>query len=190
MWHHAEGEGPSWELPETPAGITSGLWRRVGHFEKRIRVHFQDVAENVADSTHLDQVHRASPFMCVNDYVKGGGNTWKGRWLQQQYAASWSSDGTVSTTLLRFTIQILGRRVGFMSLEGRVRVLGPSFFDIHAEAGGWKFYGVMAMTPKHSFTVDIVDIMYTEPSCPSFVGKAVVRGLSNNVSCKRVYFLV
>ncbi|UQI45807.1 Rieske (2Fe-2S) protein [Streptomyces sp. HU2014] len=53
VWHHAEGPGPSWEIP---VGLADGkiLLTRVTH---SIRTHPADIVENAADLGHLNILH-------------------------------------------------------------------------------------------------------------------------------------
>lgn len=57
VYYHAQGETPTWEIPELPE-YTSKEWTpfRLGHRWK-IRTHVQEVIENAVDYAHLPFVH-------------------------------------------------------------------------------------------------------------------------------------
>lgn len=54
IWHHADGEPPSWEPVENPATRTGHLSCSLDTY---INCHMQELYENAADKTHLLPVH-------------------------------------------------------------------------------------------------------------------------------------
>ena len=57
VWRHAEGEAPSWEVPEMPELGAEG-WTEPIHHEFEVNVHMQDMSENNLDPQHFTFVHQ------------------------------------------------------------------------------------------------------------------------------------
>ncbi|XP_072152063.1 cholesterol 7-desaturase nvd [Bemisia tabaci] len=75
LWYHAEGEEPSYEIHPLKE-ITSEGYMYVGRFECLMDAHIEDLAQNEADSVHLDFVH--TPSLCTA--VAGLDGFWS-KWL-------------------------------------------------------------------------------------------------------------
>lgn len=58
VWYHAEGQPPSWEVPELPE-YGSDEWTPYERRSWNIRTHNQEMAENSCDSAHFMYVHGA-----------------------------------------------------------------------------------------------------------------------------------
>lgn len=59
VWHHAEGRPPAYEvLPYREDGSRWTPWRSHAH---RVRVHVQDLTENILDRAHFVAVHDMAP---------------------------------------------------------------------------------------------------------------------------------
>jgi phenylpropionate dioxygenase-like ring-hydroxylating dioxygenase large terminal subunit len=57
LWHHADGEPPSWEVPVMPE-IGHPDWTEPRSFELKVAVHLQDMHENNCDPVHFHYVHK------------------------------------------------------------------------------------------------------------------------------------
>jgi 3-ketosteroid 9alpha-monooxygenase subunit A len=55
-WHHARGEAPGWRVPELLEWDAPG-WSAPVRRSFRVRVHCQEMAENVVDDAHFLYVH-------------------------------------------------------------------------------------------------------------------------------------
>ncbi|MEA5622441.1 Rieske 2Fe-2S domain-containing protein [Nostoc sp. UHCC 0251] len=68
VYHHSQGEPPSWEIPEL-SEYSSKEWTRFRHVRRwKIRSHIQEVLENVVDIAHLRFLH-SSTHNFVKDYT-------------------------------------------------------------------------------------------------------------------------
>ncbi len=56
VWHHAEQQPPSWEVPSIPQ-LDDSEWTEPRSFELEVPVHMQDMAENNCDPVHFQFVH-------------------------------------------------------------------------------------------------------------------------------------
>ena len=59
VWHHAEGQPPSFELPVLPE-IGSDEWTPYEKRRWKIRTRNQEMAENAVDSAHFHYLHRTT----------------------------------------------------------------------------------------------------------------------------------
>lgn len=175
LWHHAEGHAPSWEPPEAPVAIR-GPWKMAGRFERSIRAHYQDIAENVADVTHLDHIHAPSPFLSAEEFFKTRGNVWKGRWIQFDYEVAWSESGITSLLELEVKSKVLGRELQFLTIKGCMKNTGPVFFHTHFLLGKWRFHSCFSVTPSGLLTVDAVHYLFMENNVPWIFGKLLHYG--------------
>lgn len=57
VWHHAERQPPSWEVPEI-SQLHDADWCEPREWEFEMRVHVQDMAENNLDPVHFQFVHK------------------------------------------------------------------------------------------------------------------------------------
>jgi 3-ketosteroid 9alpha-monooxygenase subunit A len=82
VWHHPEGEAPTWEVPQVPE-YGDDLWTPYNRRFWRIRAHNQEMAENQVDRAHFRYVHGAltvpestaeadGPCMRVHSVMKMG----------------------------------------------------------------------------------------------------------------------
>ena len=55
VYHHSERKAPEWELPDY--GVGSDEWAPLRTQSWRIRVHCQEIGENIVDTAHLLAVH-------------------------------------------------------------------------------------------------------------------------------------
>lgn len=153
-----------------------------GRFERSIGAHCQDVAENTADVAHLNQIHGPSMLLTGKDFVSGGGNGWKGRWVQHSYKSSWSESGSASSTEVEIRSKVLGIELQFLTTNGYYRTSGPAFFHSCFSVGKWRFYTLLSMTPTGLFKVDLVHYLFTEPGFPWILAKLIHYGFCNEVS--------
>jgi nitrite reductase/ring-hydroxylating ferredoxin subunit len=56
VWHHAQGKPPSWEVPAMPE-FSDPDWTEPRHFDLKVEVHMQEMAENNCDPAHFQFVH-------------------------------------------------------------------------------------------------------------------------------------
>ncbi len=56
VWHHAEGEPPSWEVPVL-AEFDDPEWTTYELRRWKIRTHNQEMAENAVDLAHFRYLH-------------------------------------------------------------------------------------------------------------------------------------
>uniref|UniRef100_A0A0K0G4B4 cholesterol 7-desaturase n=1 Tax=Strongyloides venezuelensis TaxID=75913 RepID=A0A0K0G4B4_STRVS len=86
VWYHAEGDAPTWEIPEIDE-VKYGEWTYKGRTEHEIMCHIQEVPENGADIAHLNYLHlhgvqegndvNKIPMNISKPYIK---HFWNGSW--------------------------------------------------------------------------------------------------------------
>jgi len=55
LWHHPDGGGPEFDVPELPVG--DGEWSPWQHHILRINTHSREIVENVVDIAHFKYIH-------------------------------------------------------------------------------------------------------------------------------------
>lgn len=153
-----------------------------GRFERRASAHCQDIAENVADFSHLEGIHTSSFLLTGEDYVQGRSSGWRGRWIQHSYIPKWSKSGVTSLVELEIKSRLLGRELLFLNVKGHVWTTGPAFFHTSYSVGFWRFYSCMSVTPTGPFAVDLVHYVFTEPSFPWILNHIINYAVMNMVS--------
>ncbi|MEA5622440.1 aromatic ring-hydroxylating dioxygenase subunit alpha [Nostoc sp. UHCC 0251] len=74
VYHHSQGEPPSWEIPEL-SEYSSKEWTRFRHVRRwKIRSHIQEVLENGVDIAHLPFLHSSSVVAVKNHTLKTNGS--------------------------------------------------------------------------------------------------------------------
>uniref|UniRef100_A0A0N4ZMH8 cholesterol 7-desaturase n=1 Tax=Parastrongyloides trichosuri TaxID=131310 RepID=A0A0N4ZMH8_PARTI len=86
VWYHAEGDAPTWEIPEIYE-VKDKEWSYNGRTEHEIMCHIQEVPENGADLAHLDYLHLHGiqegndvtkiPMNISKPYIR---HVWDGSW--------------------------------------------------------------------------------------------------------------
>jgi nitrite reductase/ring-hydroxylating ferredoxin subunit len=72
VWHHAEGEPPSWDVP-TIAEFDDPTWTEPRTFDLEVAVHMQEMAENNCDPVHFQFVHKMADVPPTEiSYAEGG----------------------------------------------------------------------------------------------------------------------
>jgi 3-ketosteroid 9alpha-monooxygenase subunit A len=56
VWHHMQGEGPTWEIPAVEE-FGSPEWTPYDKLRWKIKTHNQEMAENAVDAAHFHYVH-------------------------------------------------------------------------------------------------------------------------------------
>lgn len=94
VWHHAEGEEPSW-TPQPVPPVEDGSWTFVGRNEFMVSCHIQEIPENGADVAHLNAVH--GPGMVCSGLSR---HLWAADWAPN------SHDGLTHTATLKLNHQL------------------------------------------------------------------------------------
>ncbi|XP_043201447.1 cholesterol 7-desaturase nvd-like [Amphibalanus amphitrite] len=127
VWHHAEGEPPSW-YPPTYEQIASGHYRYRGRTEHLVAAHIQDLPENGADPAHLAAIHEKI-FADGNDLEER--SRWG--WIRHNWTASWQPDAEhrhQAFVHMQMTFVLLGK-LHFYHNDITVRQVGPGLVYIN-----------------------------------------------------------
>ncbi|KAG8184615.1 hypothetical protein JTE90_022666 [Oedothorax gibbosus] len=181
VWHHAEDEEPSWEMPAIPE-VQSGQWRFRGKTAHEVHCHIQEIPENGADVAHLHQVHSNSVFL---------GQRWMdagGHWmdfllnaLQHDWLPQWEADTSrshVGRIRLSQRMRIFGVELPLSKLQLNIEQIGPACVHLHVD--WWFGRGVLLqhITPEGPLTQRVVHLLYTEPGFRQFPADLFVLGES------------
>lgn len=181
MWHHADGESPSWQLEDEPE-IKSGEWKKVARFERTVYGHIQDISENGADVGHFGHLHKATPFLTGDEYSRRGDQSWKRLLGSQLYTTTWNCEGVMAHTPVEIKPFLFTWEPKWGVIKGCFRLWGPALFVFRVETALGKFLTVMSMTPVGPLKVHIVHIMFAEPKLPWVAIRLLDFGLRNMVS--------
>ncbi|KAK8776452.1 hypothetical protein V5799_030203, partial [Amblyomma americanum] len=113
VWYHADGEEPTWDVPEDILGETLES-EATGRFEHLVHCHIQDIAENGADLGHFNQIHKASSFVGGDEFQKTLGESWKGRLFQHHWTATWNPKKHEAAVIIESSISILGWKPNYL----------------------------------------------------------------------------
>ncbi|XP_049516089.1 cholesterol 7-desaturase nvd 1-like [Dermacentor silvarum] len=181
MWYHAEGEEPEWSIDDY-AELSSGAFRQMTRYETRSEGHVQDIAENVADTAHLNHVHEASWLLSAEEYAREAvtAGSWKSRFMSVTWQASWSPKHFSANAPFTFDMSLFGWKPRLLQCRGVISQCGPYLAVVHTESAFGCFVSVMSTTPEGPFQQRIIHRTFARPSTFSWmVCVTMERGFAN-----------
>ncbi|CAN7993110.1 unnamed protein product [Ixodes hexagonus] len=165
VWHHAEGEEPSWRIEDIPL-ITNGDWKPFSRFDHRISCHLRDLAENAFDTAHAQYLHKANAFLSPAEFVRGGGECFWGRFMVNHWTAKNSTEAHRCFVEIEADVSILGKLLPFLHTTVSSQGIGPAFMLERAQCRFGTSWVVIAMLPEEPLQVRVIQKMYFEPNAP------------------------
>lgn len=77
VWHHAEGESPTWRIPKLPEFGSPDWTPRWIRYRWRLRTQPQEIMENAIDWAHFEQVHAMAAPDDRGESFEGPLFTWR-----------------------------------------------------------------------------------------------------------------
>lgn len=161
VWHHAENEPPSWELPTVPQ-IESGEWLYRGRSEFTVHCHIQEIPENGADIAHLPQVH--SRFVFFEPEIERVGAA--GHWFKHDWQPQWSPDEKDPHIARVKIIQRLmfGKlEVPYSRINVDIQQIGPASVYLYMDSEFGHGILLQYITTEGPMLQRVVQELYTEP---------------------------
>ncbi|XP_077509910.1 cholesterol 7-desaturase nvd 1-like [Amblyomma americanum] len=170
VWFHADGEQPEWVL-EDIAELSSGSFRQMSSFETTSYGHVQDIAENAADTAHLNCVHQASWLLSADEYARQAATpgSWKSRFLSVFWEASWEPRGFSACAPFTFDMSVFGWTLPLLRCRGTILQFGPYLSVVRSKTVFGRFVSVMSMTPEGPFRQHIVHRIFAKPGLFAWV---------------------
>ncbi|XP_041368086.1 cholesterol 7-desaturase nvd-like [Gigantopelta aegis] len=176
LWHHAEGEEPSWKPPEM-LRLSKGEWTYRGRTEHMINAHIQEIPENGADLAHLDCVHVS--------FIGSGTDLryiWSKAWsfVKHNWTAKWESfdppEGHVGQLSLTHAIKVFGMSFPLLDLSVKAKQIGPGFVYLDIEGVFGKGVIIHNVLPVGPLMQKVVHNIYVERKMPTFIAKFYMLG--------------
>lgn len=174
MWHHCDGEAPSWEVPEYESIATRAV-RCDGFSRHEISAHIQEVPENGADVAHLNYLH-TSPVVHFLGYF-GITHLWSATWAPMS-----GKNSHVAQIELTQCLQFLGKwQVPGTALDVSIKQYGPGVVILQFNSKIGKFYIVQSVTPLEPMRQQIIHAVYSPWFIPRMVGKGLLWSVVDQV---------
>ncbi|KAM7304758.1 hypothetical protein ISCGN_014658 [Ixodes scapularis] len=145
VWYHADGEDPTWDMVEEES-CPIGRRKRTGLWERRVYAHIQDIAENGADASHFNHLHKASTFVGPEEYARVSGDSWACRVLSFEYDVKWNECGVKTTATTDLHIKLFGRKC--FTYQIYFWQLGPAVNVVRAKGLYGDLLYVLSFTPQ------------------------------------------
>lgn len=154
IWHHAEGEPPSWSVVPIPA-VVDGSWTYVGRNEFNIVSHIQDIPENAADPPHLSAIHRPGMwFPWLSHHV------WDIEWR----AETDPEKQHVAKMRLHHKLAVF-HKYNVMEMEVNAHQIGPAIVELYVRTALGPITIVQTVLPLGPLLQRVIHRMY----CPLHV---------------------
>ncbi|KAL1453529.1 hypothetical protein MTO96_000704 [Rhipicephalus appendiculatus] len=126
VWYHAEGEEPEWSIDDF-SELSSGVFKQMTRYETKSQGHVEDIAENVADTAHLNCVHKASWLLSAEEYAREAATTasWKSHFMSITWQASWSPGCFSASAPFAFDMSLFGWKPRILHYRGVISQCGP-----------------------------------------------------------------
>ncbi|CAN8004698.1 unnamed protein product, partial [Ixodes hexagonus] len=165
VWHHAEGEEPSWHIEDIPQ-LTNGDWKLFSRFDDKISSHIRDLLENGFDVAHALYLHQKNAFLSPAAFAQTGGEGFWGNFMTNH----WTTNNRVEAhrCLVDFDaeVSVLGKRPSFLRTLVSVQVIGPALVVERAQCKFGTAWAVMAVLPEEPLQMRVIQRMHFEPNAP------------------------
>ncbi|XP_037091424.1 LOW QUALITY PROTEIN: cholesterol 7-desaturase-like [Pollicipes pollicipes] len=161
VWHHAEGEPPSWHPPIHPH-IASGRYKFCGRSEHTVFAHIQDLPENGADNAHLAVLH-GKIFTDGNDLEE----RLRWRWIRHNWTATWEAHPEQKhrfTTRISTSFTVLNMFHDLYHNDVVVEQVGPGLVYIEFNAPFGSGVVQQMVTPVGDLCQRVVHTIYWDRS--------------------------
>lgn len=175
IWYHADGEEPSWDVPDVPE-ITSGHWLPRGRTCHLVHCHIQDIAENGADLGHFNYVHAPSAALSGENYAHYAKSTWWGKFSQHRWQATWTPKRYDAVMEIRSQVSFLGLWPKLLTLDGVVQQIGPALVYIRLKSKFGSGVFIQSLTPVGPLEVKVVHRLFADARMSRIFSWALLRG--------------
>ncbi|CAN8006910.1 unnamed protein product, partial [Ixodes hexagonus] len=165
VWHHAEGEEPSWRIEDIPQ-ITNGDWKLFSRFDDTVSTHIRDLLENGFDSAHAQYLHKPNAFLSPAQFAQTGGECFWGRFMTNHWDGKRRIEGHKYFTEFDAEVLVLGKRRSFLRTMASIQAIGPALMVDRTQCMFGTVWVVMALLPEEPLQVRVIQRMHFEPNAP------------------------
>ncbi|XP_040066098.1 cholesterol 7-desaturase nvd-like [Ixodes scapularis] len=165
IWHHAEGEAPSWRIEDCPE-ITGGDWKLYSRFDDRISCHIRDLIENAFDVAHAKHLHTANAFLSPVEFLQSGAESFWARFMMNHWTVKNRIEGHVCFSEIDADASILGKRRPFLHALVTNQAIGPALMLERVQCKFASALAVIAMLPEEPLQVRVIQRLHFEPNAP------------------------
>nr|XP_037270674.1 cholesterol 7-desaturase-like [Rhipicephalus microplus] len=170
IWYHAEEEQPEWSIDDFTE-LSSGVFKQMARHETKSQGHVEDIAENVADTAHLNCVHKASWLLSAEQYAREAAkpDSWISRFMSVTWEAAWSPAYFSASASFAFDMSLFGWKPRILHCRGVISQCGPYLVVARIESAFGCFVSMMSITPEGPFEQRIVHRIFAKPSIISWI---------------------
>jgi len=175
VWHDDSDSPPTWEIPTAAAGISS--WRFHGKATHDIVCHIGEIAENGADTAHLNFVH--GNF--ITNELLGGivtfllarvRHTWEATWVAQP-----APSGHLAKMNLHTGISVLDAMIPMVGVETNILQIGPGYVQLLFPTPFGSILVQECICPISANLQRADNVVWAEPTVPRFIAKFILKSL-------------
>ncbi|CAN7990896.1 unnamed protein product, partial [Ixodes pacificus] len=163
VWHHAEGEEPSWRIEDTPQ-ITNGDWKLFCRFDDRISCHIRDIIENGFDAAHAKHLHKPNAFLSPDTFLRSGGESLWARFTMNHWTAKNTIEAHRCVIEFDAQVSILNKQWPVFRTIVKAQMIGPALVLEHAQSKFGTAWVVMAILPEEPLQMRVIQRMHFEPN--------------------------
>ncbi|CAN8019720.1 unnamed protein product [Ixodes persulcatus] len=167
VWHHAEGEEPSWRIEDIPQ-ITNGDWKPFCRFDDRVSCHIRDIVENACDMAHVKHLHKPNSFLSPDTFLRSGGESLWARFTMNHWTFKTRMEAHMCVNEFDAQMSILGKRWPVFRTTAKTQNIGPALMLEHAPSKFGTAWVVMAILPEEPLQMRVIQRLHFEPDASWF----------------------
>ena len=169
MWHHSNGEEPSWDVPPAE-GVDTWKFRCDGFSKHEVCAHIQEIPENGADNAHLNILHTTPVVEFLGRF--GFTHGWSASWNTLTGDKKHISEINL-TQCFRFFDFVLP----LTTLNVTINQIGPGIVVLQFNTSIGRAYIVQSVTPLEPMLQLTVHSVHMPWYIPRIVGKGLLQSL-------------
>ncbi|KAM7304772.1 cholesterol 7-desaturase nvd [Ixodes scapularis] len=193
VWHHAEGEEPSWRIEDIPQ-ITKGDWKLFFRYEDRVSCHIHDLIENAFDTAHVKHLHKPNSLLSPNAFIQSGGDTLWARFTMNHWTVKNRIEAHRCINEFDAQVSILGKRWPVLRTIAETQNIGPALIVEHARSKFGTARAVIAILPEEPLQMRVIQRMHFEPDAwwffRYFLSKAHISQFRRDISIMNTKTLI
>ncbi|KAM7304771.1 cholesterol 7-desaturase nvd [Ixodes scapularis] len=162
VWHHAEGEEPSWRIEDIPQ-ITKGDWKLFFRHEHRVSCHIHDLIENAFDTAHVKHLHKPNSLLSPTTFFRSGGDSLWARFTMNHWTVKNRIEAHRCVNEFDAQVSILGKRWPVLRTIAETQNIGPALILQHARSKFGIARVVIAILPEEPLQMRVIQRMHFEP---------------------------
>lgn len=178
IWYdERDGAKPTWEVPVAADGIHKRNWRFHGKVTHEISCHIGEIAENGADTAHLNFVHGGfiTHELLGLDRILPGmfKHTWAATWTPQSGANS-----HIAQMNLQTGISFYDYIIPMITVDSNISQIGPGIVQLLFPTPFGKILVQETITPLATNLQRAENVVWAEKTVPRFMAKFILNALT------------